>query len=54
MIITLIILVAIATTFHKFVMNAVENYEYGNTLDRYEDRVGKMYWDVIKQQHRFN
>ena len=46
--------VALAATFHKFVMKAVHNYEYDNTPKRYEDRVGQMYWDVIKEQHRFN
>jgi len=54
MIITLLILIAIATTFHKFVMKAVNNYEYDTTLKRYEDRVGQMYWDVIKQQNNIN
>ena len=54
MIITLIILVAIATTFHKFVMSAVENYEYGSTLDRCENRNNHMYWDVIRQQKNIN
>jgi hypothetical protein len=48
MIITLLILMAIATAFHKFVMKAVNNYEYDNTPARYEDRLGKMYWDNIK------
>ena len=54
MIITLIILAAIAITFHKFTMKAVNNYEYGNTPKTYEDRVGQMYWDVIKEPRRFN
>jgi len=54
MIITLLILSAIGITFHKFIMNAVNNYEYDNTTKRYEDRVGRMYWDVIKEQHKFN
>jgi hypothetical protein len=54
MIITLLILIAIAAAFHKFVMKAVNNYEYDSRPKRYEDRVGQMYWDVIKEQHRFN
>lgn len=54
MIITLIILTAITLAFHKLVMKSVNNYEYDNTPKRYEDRVGQMYWDVIKEQHRFN
>jgi len=54
MIITLIILTAIAFTFHKFTMKAVNNYEYHNTPRSYEDRVGQMYWDAIKEPRRFN
>jgi hypothetical protein len=54
MIITFLILIAITAAFHKFVMKAVNNYEYDSTPKRYEDRVGQMYWDVIKEQHRFN
>jgi len=48
MIITLLALVAIAATFHKFVMKAVNSYEYDNTPARYENRAKQMYWDVIK------
>ena len=54
MIITLIILTAIAFAFHKFIMKAVNNYEYDNTAYRYEDRIGKIYWDAIKEPRRFN
>ena len=54
MIITLLILIAIATAFHKFTMKAVNNYEYDNTPRSYEDRVGQVYWDVIKEPRRFN
>jgi hypothetical protein len=54
MIITLLILIAIAATFHKFVMKAVNNYHYDGTPKRYEDRVGQMYWDAIKEPRRFN
>jgi hypothetical protein len=54
MIITLITLIAIAAAFHKFVMKAVNNYEYDTTTKRYEDRVGQMYWDAIKEPRRFN
>ena len=35
-------------------MSAVENYTYDNTIDRYEDRIGKIYWDAIKEPRRFN
>ena len=35
-------------------MKAVHNYEYDNTPKRYEDRVGQMYWDAIKEPRRFN
>ena len=54
MIITLLILIAIATAFHKFTMKAVNNYEYENTPRSYEDRVRQVYWDVIKEPRRFN
>ena len=54
MIITLLIIAAIAVTVHKFVMSAVNNYEYDNSVYRYEDRVGKIYWDAIKEPRRFN
>jgi hypothetical protein len=54
MIITLIILVAIATVVHKFVMSAVNNYSYDNIIERYEDRSNHMYWDVIRQQSKIN
>ena len=50
MIITLAITIAIALVFHKWLMKAVDNYHYDNTVDRYEDRVGKMYWDVIHKR----
>lgn len=50
MIIALLILAVVATTMHKILMNAVEDYSYDNTVDRYEDRVGKMYWDVIHKK----
>ena len=50
MIITLIILTVAAATMHKVLMNAVEDYSYDNTVDRYEDRVGKMYWDIIRKK----
>ena len=51
MIITLLILTIAAAAMHKMVMNAVEDYSYDNTVDRYEDRVGKMYWDVIHKNN---
>jgi len=54
MIITLLILAVIAATIHKFVMSAVNNYEYDNSTYRYEDRIGKIYWDAIKEPRRFN
>ena len=54
MIITLLIFIAITTVVHKLVMGAVENYSYDNTVDRYEDRIGKIYWDAIKEPRRFN
>jgi hypothetical protein len=54
MIITFLIFIAIATVVHKLVMGAVENYSYDNTIDRYEDRIGKIYWDAIKEPRRFN
>jgi hypothetical protein len=54
MIITLLIFIAIAAAVHKFVMGAVNNYEYDNTISRYEDRIGKIYWDAIKEPRRFN
>jgi len=54
MIITLLIFIAIAGAVHKFVMGAVNNYEYDNTPRTYEDRVGQMYWDAIKEPRRFN
>ena len=54
MIITLIILTTIAITFHKFIMKAVNSYEYDNAPKCYEDRVRQMYWDVIKEPRRFN
>jgi len=52
MIITLIILATIGIIGHKFVMNAVENYSYDNTLERYQERYNTMYWDVIKDRNR--
>ena len=54
MIITLLILTIAAVIAHKTLMNAVENYSYDNTVDRYEDRIGKMYWDVIKKPGSYN
>jgi hypothetical protein len=54
MIITLIILVAVATTLHKFVMKAVENYSYDNTIERYENRSEHMYWNIIKEKSNIN
>ena len=54
MIIILAILTTIAIGFHKFIMKAVNNYEYNNTPRSYEDRVGQMYWDAIKEPRRFN
>jgi len=53
MIITLLIFIAIAATFHKFVMSAVNNYQYDSTIDRNENRNNHMYWDVIKEQNKF-
>jgi hypothetical protein len=52
MIITLIILTIIAGLGHKFLMSAVNSYDYDNTIDRYEDRLGQIYWDVIKDRNR--
>jgi hypothetical protein len=54
MILTLIILATIAVLGHKFVMNAVNNYTYDNTIERYENRNRHMYWDIIKEQNKFN
>ena len=54
MIITILILTTIAVTFHKFIMKAVNTYEYDNTPKTYEDRVGQMYWDAIKEPRRFS
>ena len=54
MIIILAILTTIAIGFHKFIMKAVNNYEYDNTRHVYDDRVGRMYWDAIKEPNRFN
>jgi hypothetical protein len=54
MIITILILTTIAVTFHKFIMKAVNNYEYDNTPRPYEDRVGQIYWDAIKEPRRFS
>lgn len=54
MIITLLILTIAAATMHKILMNAVNEYSYDNTVDRYEDRIGKMYWDVIKKPGSYN
>lgn len=54
MIITLLILAISAVIVHKSLMNAVNDYSYDNTVDRYEDRIGKIYWDAIKEPRRFN
>jgi hypothetical protein len=54
MIITLLIFIALAGLVHKFVMGAVENYTYDNTVERYENRTNHMYWDVIKKQSNMN
>lgn len=50
MIITLLIIATLAVLAHKSLMNAVDNYNYDNTVDKYEDRVGKMYWDIIHKR----
>jgi hypothetical protein len=54
MIITLLIITTFAIIVHKTLMNAVENYSYDNTFDRYENRSRHMYWDIIKEPRRFN